>query len=178
MVALLWGKQVPELVAELIVSLDGFARGWRSPGYYGYSGPDFDAWIETNTAVPHRMLIGRRTYELLAGLPAELRDDGWHKVASTPGWLFSSTLATTDWPGLSIIRDDLVGSVQELKRDDGPELRVLGSLSLVRQLLVAGLVDRLQAGHLLPGPTANRRRADLCRVARHGLRFALYQGLG
>lgn len=80
MAALLWRRHIPELVAKLIVSLDGFARSRRSPGYYGYSGPNFDAWIETNTAIPHRMLIGRRTYELLAGLRGKLRDDGWRTM--------------------------------------------------------------------------------------------------
>ena len=56
-----------ELVCELIVSLDGFARGRRSPAYYGYFGPDFADWIKTNTAMPHQMLIGRRTYEAMEG---------------------------------------------------------------------------------------------------------------
>ena len=135
---------MPELVCELIVSLDGFARGRRSPGYFGYFGPDFAEWINTNTAIPHRMLIGRRTYASLEGLPVEFRDDGWHTMVSTPGWLFSSTLETTDWPELKIVRDDLVGFVRELKRTNGPELRTLGSLSLVRQLLAAGLVDCLK----------------------------------
>jgi dihydrofolate reductase len=45
---------------------------------------------------------------------------------------------------LKIVSDDLVSFVRELKRTDGPELRTLGSLSLARQLLVAGLVDRLK----------------------------------
>ena len=65
-------------------------------------------------------------------------------MAATPGWLFSRSLEATDWPGLKIVRDDLVGFVRELKRTDGPELRTLGSVSLVRQLLAAGLVDRLK----------------------------------
>ena len=133
-----------ELVCELIISLDGFARGQHSPAYYGYYGPDFADWIETNTAVPHRMLIGRRTYAVLNGLPAEVRDEGWKRMATTPGWLFSRTLEETDWPGLKVVRDDLVGFVREQKRTDGSELRTLGSLSLVRQLLTAGLVDRLK----------------------------------
>jgi hypothetical protein len=51
---------MPELVCELIVSLDGFARGQRSPGYFGYFGPDFADWIKTHTAIPHRMILGRR----------------------------------------------------------------------------------------------------------------------
>jgi dihydrofolate reductase len=133
-----------ELVCELIVSLDGFARGRRSPAYYGYFGPDFAKWIETNTAVPHRMLIGRRTYEMLNGLPAEVRGEGWKTTTTTPGWLFSRTLEAANWPGLQVVHDDLVGFVRELKRTDGPELRTLGSLSLVRQLLAAGLVGRLK----------------------------------
>ena len=135
---------MPELVCELIVSLDGFARGQRSPGYFGYFGPDFADWIKTNTAVPHRMLVGRLTCEALEELPAEVRDDGWKAMTRTPGWLFSSTLETTNWPGLKVVRDDLVGFVSELKRADGPELRTLGSLSLVRQLLTARLVDCLK----------------------------------
>ena len=69
-----------DLVCELIVSLDGFARGQRSPGYFGYFGPDFAEWIKTNTAIPHRMLVGRKTYEALAGLPSEVRDDGWQTM--------------------------------------------------------------------------------------------------
>ncbi|HUH96461.1 MAG TPA: dihydrofolate reductase family protein [Anaerolineales bacterium] len=135
---------MPELVCELIVSLDGFARGRRSPAYYGYFGPDFAAWIKNNTAIPHRMLIGRRTYEALQGLPAEVRDEGWKRTTTTPGWLFSHTLQATVWPGLKIVHDDLVDFVRELKRTGGPELRTLGSLSLIRQLLAAGLVDRLK----------------------------------
>ncbi len=133
-----------ELVCELIITVDGFARGQRSPAYYGYSGPDFDDWIKTNTAFPHRMLIGCKTYAMLNGLPAEVRDEGWNRMTRTPGWLFSRTLETADWPGLQVVRDDLVGFVREQKRTDGPELRTLGSLSLVHQLLTAGLVDRIK----------------------------------
>lgn len=133
-----------ELVCELIISLDGFARGQRSPAYYGYFGPDVADWITTNTAAPHRMLIGRRTYEMLAGLPAEARDEGYETMKTTPGWLFSRTLETTDWPGLKIVHDDVVDFVREQKRPDGSELRTLGSVSLVQQLLAAGLVDRLK----------------------------------
>jgi dihydrofolate reductase len=90
------------------------------------------------------MLIGRRTYELLEGLPAEMRDEGYETMKTTPGWLFSRTLEAIDWPGLKIIRDDLVSFVGELKQTDGPELRTLGSVSLVQQLLTSGLVDRLK----------------------------------
>ena len=61
------------LISELIVSLDMCARGTHSPGYYGYSGPEFNAWLKTNNEKPHRKLVGRKTYELLNALPAEAR---------------------------------------------------------------------------------------------------------
>jgi dihydrofolate reductase len=81
---------------------------------------------------------------MLAALPAEVRDEGWERTTTTPGWLFSRTLQATDWPGLKIVHEDSLGFVRERKRTNGPELRTLGSLSLVRQLLTAGLVDRLK----------------------------------
>jgi dihydrofolate reductase len=135
---------MPELVSELIVSLDGFARGQRSPAYYGYFGPDLDTWIKTNAAAPHRMILGRRTYQALTALPAEVRDEGWTRMTSTPGWLFSRSLHAADWPGLKVVHDDLVDFVRAAKAAGGSELRTLGSVSLVKQLLVAGLVDRLK----------------------------------
>lgn len=70
--------------------------------------------------------------------------EGWKRTTTTLGWLFSHSLEATDWPGLRIVCDDLVGFVRELKRTDDPQLRTLGSLSLVRQLLAAGLVDRFK----------------------------------
>src|SRR5262249_43509430 len=135
---------MPELVSELIVSLDGFARGQRSPGYFGYFGPEFGDWIKTNMVIPHRMILGRRTYEALAGLPGEVRDEGWTLMTSMPGWLFSRTLTAAQWPGLAVVHEDVVDFVREAKSTEGPGVRTLGSLSLVKQLLKAGLVDRLK----------------------------------
>jgi dihydrofolate reductase len=135
---------MPDVISELIVSLDMCARGTQSPAYYGYSGPEFDAWIKANNEKPHRKLIGRKTYEMLNSLPAEARDDGWRKTTQQPGYLFSRTLKSCDWPGLELIRDDMVDFVRKLKRNDGSELRVLGSLSVMRQLVEAQLLDVLR----------------------------------
>jgi dihydrofolate reductase len=135
---------MPELVAELIVSLDMHARGTKSPGYYGYLGPEFERALKANTAQPHRQLLGRHTYEMLNALPEQNRDEGWHKTAATKGWLFSRTLGKSDWPGLQVVREDMIGFVRQLKAQEGSELRVLGSLSLVRQFSEEGLLDRLK----------------------------------
>lgn len=133
-----------ELVAELIVTIDGWAKGESSPGYYGYDGPGFQEWLAAKDARPHRNLLGRKTYELLSSLPDEAKDESYHRMANTPGWVFSTRLRNVDWPGLEIVNDDLPDRVRQWKKDDGPEIRTAGSLSIVRELVSAGLVDRFR----------------------------------
>jgi dihydrofolate reductase len=135
---------MPAVISELIVSLDMCARGTQSPGYYGYSGPEFEAWLTSNNEKPHRKLMGRKTYQLLNSLPAEARDEGWRKSTQQPGYLFSRTLKSCEWPGLELIHDDMVEFVRKLKGEDGSELRVLGSVSVMRQLIEAKLLDVLR----------------------------------
>jgi dihydrofolate reductase len=138
------GPPVPELISELIVSLDMHARGKASPGYYGYLGPEFELRLKSNAAEPHGQLLGRKTYEMLNSLPEQNRDEGWRRMAATPGYLFSRSLAKSDWPGLQLVKDDGIEFVRELKASRGPELRILGSLSLIRQFREAGLIDRMK----------------------------------
>ena len=135
---------MPELISELIVSLDMHARGTKSPGYFGYLGPEFERRIKANAAEPHSQLLGRKTYEMLNSLPEGNRDESWHGMAATKGWLFSKTLEKSEWPGLQLVKDDAVDFVRQLKGADGPELRILGSLSLIRQFSEAGLLDRIK----------------------------------
>jgi dihydrofolate reductase len=81
---------------------------------------------------------------MLNGLPEQARDEAWKKTSEQPGFLFSRTLKRCAWPGLELVGDDMVGFVRELKQDKGPELRVLGSISIMRQLVEAGLLDGLR----------------------------------
>jgi len=135
---------MPKLLADLFVSVDGHTSGTRSPGYFGYFGPDLDRWIHDEMSERRRHLMGRKTYEALASLPVEHRDAGWELTTRTPTTIFSRTLTATDWPGGEICAQDAVEHVRRLKRAEGSDLRTIGSLSLVQQLLDAGLVDHLR----------------------------------
>ena len=133
---------MPELVADLFVSVDGCARGSRSPAYFGFGGPDLDRWIREQMQRPQRHLMGRKTYEALAALPEPAHEEGSLSLSATPTTVFSRTLRAVSWPQATIA-DDLAGAVRRLKTGD-TDLRIIGSLSLVRQLLGAGLIDRLR----------------------------------
>jgi dihydrofolate reductase len=138
------GDSVRTLFADMFISLDGSAFGRRSPGYFGYFGPDLQDWIDSQMSQSRMHLMGRKTYELLAGLPEEHRDGGWERTATTPTMVYSRTLAGLTWSAAELRADDAVNHVCELKKSSGPDLRTIGSLSLVQQLLRAGLVDHLR----------------------------------
>jgi dihydrofolate reductase len=133
-----------ELSIDVFVSVDGFAFGERSPGYFGYFGPDLDKWITEQADRPHRALMGRKTYTALSDLPDEVKDAGWQRMVTTPTIVFSRTLTAVDWPGATLCAADAVDEVRRLKADGGTDLRTIGSLSLARQLIAADLVDRLK----------------------------------
>lgn len=149
---------MPELYADMFVSVDGSALGTRSPGYFGYHGPDLERWITDEQAQPRRQVMGRKTYEALAGLPEQHRDAGWELTSRKPTLVFSRTLTRADWPGVELSAEDAVHAVPRLTRSAGPDLRTVGSLSLVQQLLSAGLVDhlRLMVFPLVLGETGAR----------------------
>src|SRR3954453_3997950 len=126
------------------MSVDGSALGTRSPGYFGFYGPDLERWIEQEQTRSRRNILGRKTYEVLAGLPVEHRDEGWELTTKQPTIVFSRTLTETGWPGSRLNAGDAIDEVRELKQADGPDLRTIGSLSLVQQFLNAGLVDHLR----------------------------------
>jgi dihydrofolate reductase len=59
--------------------------------------------------------------------------------------VFSSTLkAPLAWANTELVDRDPVEAVQAMKRDASRPLRTLGSLTLCRSLLEAGLVDRFR----------------------------------
>lgn len=143
------------LTVELFVSVDGWAGSDGLPGYFGYPGPDLEEWMQTGSGQAQVQLMGRTSYTMLAGLPDEAKDDGWQQLTQRETVVFSSTLTEVEWPHARI-SDDLVAEVRRLKasEDSGDGLRTIGSLSIVRQLLDAQLVDifRLVTFPLIAGP--------------------------
>ena len=132
------------LTIDLFLSVDGWAGSDGLPGYFGYLGPDLEEWIATAMAVQHHVVMGRRTYELLAGMPDEARDEGGGQQAQLETVVFSRTLRQVVWPNARICSRDVVDEIRRMKADGDVPLRTVGSLSVARQLMSANLVDRLR----------------------------------
>ena len=137
---------MPNLTVDFIMSLDGYggAEGW--PGYWGMEGPEYLAWIKENEEYEHTTLMGATTYRLLSGYAAEMPDEpGLAALTALPKIVFSSTLKTPlSWANTELVDGNPVESVQDMKRRDSRPLRTVGSLSLCRSLLEAGVVDRFR----------------------------------
>ena len=131
------------LTVDVFLSVDGWAGSENSPGYFGYHGPELEEWISAEWALPQTILLGRRTYEAFAALPEEARDASWRRMTEVDKVVFSTTLETASWPNTRI-RRELIAEVTRLKKDGELPLRTVGSLSVARQLLDAGLVERLR----------------------------------
>jgi len=135
---------MPELMVDFITSLEGYgaAEGW--PGLWGLGGPEYLAWLGDQPEADHTVLMGANTYRLMSDLAAT-GEPGTEALASLSKVVFSSTLTEPlTWPNTRLISGDAVEAVRELKADGSEAMRTLGSVSLCRSLLSAGLVDRFR----------------------------------
>jgi dihydrofolate reductase len=152
------------LTVDFIISLDGYgaAEGW--PGYWGMAGPEYLAWIGEDGRAEQVLLMGATTYRLMEGIAAQMPDEpGLAGLTATPKVVFSSTLAAPlSWDNSALVTGDAVAAVQDMKRRDPRPLRTIGSLSLCRSLLRAGLVDRFRVVvfPVITGATGRERIFD------------------
>lgn len=134
---------MPELMIDFITSLDGYgaAEGW--PGFWGLEGPEYLGWLGEEPQ-GRTVLMGANTYRLMSSLVAE-GEPGTEVLAGMSKIVFSSTLTEPlSWANTRLVGGDPVEAVRALKEEGAEPLRTLGSLTLCRSLLVAGLVDRFR----------------------------------
>ena len=131
------------LMVDFITSLDGYgaAEGW--PGFWGLEGPEYLQWLEEDDTKDFTVLMGATTYRLMSGFAGT--EEGMAQLTATPKIVFSSSLqGPLSWDNTRLVASDAVEAVRSLKEDGEAGLRTLGSVSLCRSLLEAGLVDRFR----------------------------------
>ena len=165
------------LTVDLFLSVDGWAGSEGLPGYFGYSGPDLEEWITTELNASQTVVMGRRTYEALAGVPDEAHGESWKRMSELDKVVFSRTLQQTVWPNTRICPEDLVGEIRRMKAESDIPLRTVGSLSLARQLTSAGLVERLRLMTFPLIAGASGREAALADMASADLELVDHRAL-
>src|SRR4051794_10828117 len=133
-----------ELLVDFITSLDGYraAEGW--PGFWGLEGPEYLAWLEHQPEESYTVLMGANTYRLMSRLAGE-GEPGTDALAGFSKIVFSTTLKEPlAWPNTQLVSGGAGELVRELKETGTTSMRTIGSLTLCRSLLQAGLVDRFR----------------------------------
>src|SRR5512140_1295944 len=123
---------------NVAVSLDGFIAGPNGEYDWIVADPSIDfgaLFKEFDTAV-----MGRKTFEVVLTQGAGGDMPGLRSV------VFSRTLRASDYPKVTVTRDDPAGVVRQLKAETGKDIWLFGGGELFRVLADAGLVDTIELG--------------------------------
>jgi dihydrofolate reductase len=139
------------LIVNSFISLDGVMQGPGGPdedatgGFAlgGWAAPYFDEEMLARVAESpdYELLLGRGTYEIFAAhWPYDEGPVADH-LNRTRKHVASRTLERVEWNNANLIEGDVAEYVEALKREDGPEIQVHGSVGLIQTLLRHDLID-------------------------------------
>jgi dihydrofolate reductase len=134
-----------KLVVSEWVTLDGVfdadsMKEWFEP----YESQDRQEYIKENVLTSDAFLVGRVTYEMLAGYWPNQKNNEMgvaDRLNSAPKYVVSATLKKAEWNNSTIINEDVVEEITKLKQQPGQDILVFGSANLVQSLMAADLVD-------------------------------------
>ena len=129
----------------LFMSVDGVVG---SPHLWQFDSFDDElgAAVEQVTQVAETVLLGRTTYEEWAAYwPDASVDEDFAGFINGVEKLVASRALTgeLEWQNARLLDGELEGEVTRLRESEGGDIAVCGSVSVVRQLLFAGLLDSL-----------------------------------
>jgi dihydrofolate reductase len=148
-----------KITAGLFISLDGVVEApdeWHFP----YFNEEMGAAVDATLGAADTILFGRKTYDSFAEAwpereAAGAEDAGLAKMLGDARKIVvSDQQLQFTWRNSEQLKGDLVEAVTALKNEPGGNIALSGSVSVVRQLLAAGLLDEL---HLLVHPIAVRK---------------------
>jgi dihydrofolate reductase len=147
-----------KLIVSTFLTLDGVIQGPGGPdeddsGGFTHGGWSVNYWDDLMrqvmgeaTSVPFAMVLGRRTFDIMAGFWPTAPDEAGGKVFNEATKYVASRgrPALDRWQNSVHIEGDAAEGLAALKRQDGPELQVHGSANLIQSLLRANLVDEFR----------------------------------
>jgi dihydrofolate reductase len=150
-----WARNMRKLIVLSFITLDGVMQAPGGPGeddsggfkYGGWSVGYFDDVVGSvmtdQMGHPFDLLLGRRTYDIFAAHWPRLGDDdpAARVINRARKYVVSHRPVNLDWKITVPINGDVVGTIRQLKKEEGPEIQVHGSGNLIQTLLKNDLVD-------------------------------------
>lgn len=128
-----------KLVVTEFVSLDGVMENpaWTMP----YWNDEISQFKGEEDATVDALLLGRVTYEGFAAAWTTSKDEGAEFMNSVRKYVVTNTLQNPQWNNSQAISGDVVSAIRALKAQDGQDILVYGSATLVQTLIQHDLVD-------------------------------------
>jgi dihydrofolate reductase len=126
------------------VTLDGYVAGPGGEGEWGLLAehPDVHAWKVASLRQVGTHIMGRITYEQMAGYWPTASGDYADFMNKLPKVVFSTTLPAAGWAGSRIARGDLAEEIAALQRESGGDIIMAhGGAAFVQALSRLGLID-------------------------------------
>ncbi len=143
-----------KLSAFTQVSLDGFFADAHGDMSWAHKhDPEWQQFAAENAKGGGALLFGRVTYEQMASFwPSEaarqMNADVAEGMNRMPKYVVSRTMQRAEWANTTVIaggdEQELAAAVLALKQEEGPDLAIMGSGSIVSQLTAARLIDSYQ----------------------------------
>ena len=110
----------------------------------GWKDPSTSRGWDSSPKPDYTVLMGATTYRVMSGFAAE-GEPGTGALAGLSKVVFSTTLSEPlSWANTQLVARDPVEAVREMKVKGPKSMRTIGSLTLARSLLNAGLADRFR----------------------------------
>jgi class 3 adenylate cyclase len=89
------------------------------------------------------ILLGRVTYEIFAAFwPTAPKDEGFaDRMSDIPKYVVSKTLQSASWRNTTVIRENPVEAITELKQQPGGDIVLYGSCDLLNSLVGHDVID-------------------------------------
>ena len=132
-----------KIIEYTLVSVDGV---FENPQNWGLRNFQDDAYLRDGLGqmlACDAMLMGRRTYEILAKVYPSRTDPWAARLNPMRKYVFSSTLEQASWDNSTIVRGDVAAETAKLKQQEGRDLLIWGHGLLAQTLLKQHLVDVL-----------------------------------
>ena len=146
-----------KLIVQTFVTLDGVMQAPGGPGEdddggFAYGGWSVNYWDDQMgqvmgeaTSRPFAMVLGRRTYDIMAAYwPTAPEETGAKVFNDATKYVATHRPLTPEWSNSVQIDGDAADGLAALKAEDGPELQVHGSANLIQTLLAHNLVDQFR----------------------------------
>jgi dihydrofolate reductase len=130
-----------KVVVTEFVSLDGVMEEPRWT--FKYWNDEIAKFKGEESSASDALLLGRVTYQGFAAAWPESKDEGADYFNSVRKYVVSKTLEEPlEWNNSTLIKDNIVELITNFKQQDGQDITVHGSATLVQTLMQHDLVDR------------------------------------